>query len=247
MFAHGLDTEYSRATAFQWYLMSFLAGNVNAGGFLACERFVTHVTGFVTLAGIDFVTDKWAVALGMLTAPGFYLGGVIIAAWFTAHRSNRGLVPNYSATMGLVALCLFMAAVIGALDGFGEFGSGFYLQHDYLFLALLCTAAGLQNAAISTSSGSTVRTTHLTGITTDLGIGLVAAFSARRDSEKYRRLVKKNRQRLGTIFAFFVGGAVGAALYLRIHYLGFFLPIAIAGYAAYLGKVHQNENASHKR
>ena len=59
------------------------------------------------------------------------------------------------------------------LGWFGEFGEPLRLKRDYLLLALLCTASGLQNAVVSSLSGSIIRTTHLTGTTTDLGIGLI--------------------------------------------------------------------------
>jgi uncharacterized membrane protein YoaK (UPF0700 family) len=234
MFHHGLNTDFTRIAAFHWYLMSFLAGSVNAGGFLACGSFVTHITGFLTLSGIDIANSNWLGAIAILSVPGYYLVGVMISARLTAIRAHRGQTPNYAGAMALVALCLFIAATAGSLDVFGMFGAGFYLQQNYLLLVFLCMAAGLQNAAITTSSGATVRTTHLTGLTTDLGIGLVTAFECRKDRPKYSALARKNRLRIGTIFAFLAGGAAGATLFLHVGYLGFLLPTAIACYAVFI-------------
>lgn len=42
-----------------WLILSFTAGAVNAGGFLSCQRFVSHVTGFVTISGLNFGQRAW--------------------------------------------------------------------------------------------------------------------------------------------------------------------------------------------
>lgn len=209
---------------------------MNAGGFLACERFVTHITGFATLAGIDLARGNIRAAAGILLVPAFFLLGVIISAWLTTRRLHHGRPPNYELLMEIIALCLFFASVGGTFDLFGIFGEDFYLRHDFVLLALLCLASGLQNAAITTSSGATIRTTHLTGITTDLGIGLVDAYDHRHDPKMRSEILKKNNLRLGTIAAFISGGAVGATLFLNYKYLGFLLPMFIACYAAVIAR-----------
>jgi uncharacterized membrane protein YoaK (UPF0700 family) len=164
----------------------------------------------------------------------------MIAAKLTVSRQHRGLKPLYTLTMGLEALCLAFAAIGGHLGLFGIFGRDLYLQHDFILLAILCTASGLQNATITSSSGATIRTTHLTGITTDLGIGLVEAFEYRDEPEKYLALNRKNGLRFGTIVGFIAGGAVGAALFLHFKYLGFLMPTGLAVYAAIYASRHRS-------
>jgi uncharacterized membrane protein YoaK (UPF0700 family) len=236
MFEHNLNQGFTKTAIVHWYLLAFLSGSVNAGGFMACERFVTHVTGFATLSGIEVARGNGIAALGIMSVPVFFLGGVMVAAWLTVTRKQRGLRPRYATTMGLIAMCLFVVAIGGTFDLFGVFGTDFYLKHDYLLLALLCTASGLQNATITTATGSTVRTTHLTGITTDLGIGLVEAFEARTDTARYRQATARSAYRLGTIVAFLLGGSAGAVLFLNFKYLGFLLPMAIALFGVYVAR-----------
>jgi uncharacterized membrane protein YoaK (UPF0700 family) len=89
----------------------------------------------------------------------------------------------------------------------------------------------LQNAALTSATGATIRTTHLTGITTDLGIGLIRAASLDDSDQRRRWEVKANFLRLGTITSFMIGSAVGADLYLVYGYAGFILPAMIALYA----------------
>jgi hypothetical protein len=120
------------------------------------------------------------------------------------------------------------------VNSFGIFGAAVRMDQDFFLLALLCAASGLQNAAVTTSTGAAARTTHLTGITTDLGIGLVRTVFRLHDPSQRAIEIAKNRTRIGTILAFGAGGAAGAALFLQINYAGFLLPAGIAAYMAYL-------------
>lgn len=225
MFRHHLYRAISHRTYFFWFLLSFLSGSVNAGGFLAAERFVSHVTGFATLFGVAIGKGQWAGALGILSVPIYFLGGNMVAAYFVDRPIHQNKRPHYALVMTLVCSLLVVAAAGGTLGWFGSFGHEPALRQDYFLLALLCAASGLQNAAISTASGASVRTTHLTGITTDLGTGLVRAFY---DKAHYAAEMKASLLRIGTIVSFLLGSAAGAVLYLRFNYLGFLMPASLA-------------------
>ncbi|MGZ3694586.1 MAG: YoaK family protein [Bdellovibrionota bacterium] len=225
MFRHHLYRAISPRTHLFWFLLSFLAGSVNAGGFLAAQRFVTHLTGFATLFGIAAARGTWGSAFGILSVPVYFLGGVMLSAYFVDRRIYLNLRPRYGFVMSLVGGCLFLAALGGWLNWFGVFGHEPVLREDYFLLALLCGASGLQNAAISTASGASVRTTHLTGLTTDLGIGIVRAFY---EPRRYKAEMKAAWLRVGTIVSFLGGSAVGAFVYMKGQYLGFLLPSALA-------------------
>lgn len=232
MFKHRATEASSLKTYVDWFLLSFLAGCVNAGGYIACQRFVSHVTGFATLAGVDFANRNWDGAIGILSVPVYFLFGVMISAYFIDRRIFEGKQPRYALVMGLAASCLTMATIGGYLGWFGVFGNPAELRRDYFFLALLCGASGLQNAALTSATGATVRTTHLTGITTDLGIGLIRAASLESGHPEQRAEMRANYLRLGTIVSFMFGGAMGAILFLNFEYLGFILPSSIATYAS---------------
>lgn len=231
---HRLTDAVGVKTYIDWLLLAFLAGAVNAGGFLAANRFVSHVTGFATIAGVDFAEGNWGGALGILTVPLYFLGGVMLSAYLIDRRAHEGKKPRYALVMGLVTTLLLLSAIGGHLGFWGEFGHEAELRYDYFFLSFLCAASGLQNAALTSATGATIRITHLTGLTTDLGIGLVRA-AKRSKSDPERRLETiQNAMRAGTIVAFMLGSATGAVLYLRFHYLGFLMPAAIAAYATWV-------------
>ena len=233
MFKNQIHTAFTWKSSLDWFLLAFLAGNVNTGGYLACQRFVTHVTGFSTLAGIDLAAGKWDGAIGLLSVPLFFILGVMISAYNIDRRHHLGLRPRYAMVMALVTTCLLIATLCGYLGFFGTFGEVSHLKNDFVLLALLCMASGLQNAAITTASGATIRTTHLTGVTTDLGIGIMRAHFPYEgeSSAHHHQEVRANLLRVGTIFSFMIGSAIGAALFVRLHFLGFLLPTAVASYA----------------
>jgi uncharacterized membrane protein YoaK (UPF0700 family) len=231
VFKHRIHEQVGMKTWFDWFSLAFLAGMVNTGGYLACHRFVTHVTGFATLAGVDAASGEWQNALGILTVPVYFLFGVMVSAYLVDYRTHIGKKPLYVVVMSAVSLLLLTAAVGGELGWFGTFGSELDLSKAYIFLALLCGASGLQNAALTSASGATIRTTHLTGITTDLGIGLIRASSLPSGDKRKAQEMKANAFRLGTVVFFMMGSGVGAVLFLRMHFSGFYVPAAIAAYA----------------
>lgn len=204
---------------------------VNTGGYLACHRFVTHVTGFATLAGVDAAAGSWHDAVGILTVPVYFLFGVMVSAFLIDHQIQLGKRPRYVWVMFAVTVLLATAGIAGEFGWFGVFGSELELRKSYILLALLCGASGLQNAALTSATGATIRTTHLTGITTDLGIGLIRAASLRGGDKRKSAEMKANWLRVGTVTSFMVGSGVGATMFIRTGYIGFMLPAGIALYA----------------
>lgn len=228
---------YSRSHFFNWFLLAFLAGSVNAGGYLACQRFVSHVTGFATLFGVDLAQKRFLDAAGMLSIPLFFLMGSMISAMLIERRLHRAQLPLYSVAMTLVFCCLVLATFGGYANWFGIYGEPMRLKNDYLLLALLCTASGLQNAIITSVSGAVVRTTHLTGITTDLGIGLVRVLFPGPHDRRINEERRFNKLRIGTIGFFIAGSAAGALLCQKFGYFGFLLPTTLALYAVIAAKL----------
>ena len=187
---------------------------------------------------------RWWDALSVITVPVYFLMGVMVSAYFVDRRLHEGRQPRYALVMGLASLCLLLSAVAGVWGWWGEFGHTLVISRDYFLLALLCMASGLQNAALTSSSGSTLRTTHLTGATTDLGISLVRwqglpVKDPRRQTE--RRLASL---RLGSIIAFMMGSMVGALVYIHWQYAGFFLPALLGLYVTIVAARGTQEAAS---
>lgn len=242
MFQHKLEDQVSQKTYIDWFVLSFLAGSINTGGFLASHRFVSHITGYATLAGISFEQMNWYGFIMTLIIPLAFMTGVMFSAYLTekqfAHYRHG---QKYAPVMQIVAFLLLVVAIGGYFDFFGEFGSTTNLKNDYILSAILCMACGLQNGAITMSSGATVRTTHITGITTDLGLGLVRAAIIAGDPERQKKEHRANKLRIGTITAFTAGAIVGAYVFISFKFAGFILPASMALYFSYVARTAQNE------
>jgi len=220
---------YTRSNVAIWMVLAFQAGLLNMGGFMACHSFISHVTGFATLFGFQLNQGNIRHALGILMVPFFFLLGSMLSGWLVDLRIKLHKKPKYYLVFGLMFLLLLMIVVGGFNGFFGRFGSPLDETREYSLLAMLCLVCGIQNGTVSLVSRSVVRTTHLTGITTDLGIGLVRVMNARRLVGLVDDEWRANAMRVGIIFCFILGSASGYAMYAWLGFRGFVFPCAISG------------------
>lgn len=236
MFQHQFDETPNNVVVAHWFLMSFNAGCINAGGFLATGKFVSHVTGFATLFGVDLANSRTEAALSILSVPLFFLIGSVIAGLLIDRPIYKNKSPHFDWVMGLSAVCLFLCAGGGFAFGFRSLGQSLRLDEAYSLLALLCLACGLQNAAITSSSRSSVRVTHLTGLTTDLGLSIARLVTISRKGALFAKEIRASWLRLGSILSFVIGSAAGAWFFTHNGYHGFIYSGLIAAYAAWHGR-----------
>lgn len=231
MFTKDHDAIYSPSNLFIWFILAFQGGVLNIGGFLASHRFVSHITGYATMFGDKAAQDDWRNALGILLVPFFFLVGVMTSAWFIERRRLRGFRPKYSLVFSIMIFNLLCISIAGAFGYLGEFGEAFSYRRDYVLLFLLALTCGLQNAVITSASGHVIRTTHLTGPTTDLGINMVRIWTSRHAIEKKEFFAFFCR--MGIISCFILGSIAGAFVFKQIHFYGFFFPVLLSLFVAY--------------
>jgi len=202
-------------------VLAFVAGAINAGGFLAVGQYTSHMTGMVSS-----VADN--VALGA-----FSLVGVAIAALiaFASGAGASAILINWgrrNARRKQYAYPLAMEAVL--LLAFGALGTAMKAAPETAIAAvpLLCFIMGLQNATITKISGARIRTTHLTGMITDIGIELgklVYELAGRAHGVTVRADRRKLSILSQVVSMFFLGGVVGAIGFKHLGY-GFSMPLA---------------------
>lgn len=213
------DTLLNPKNRFTWSLLAFQGGFINIGGFLSLHVFVSHVTGFASLLAMEMVKKNFIQFFVFLLVPIFFLLGSFLSSIFTEVRKKREGSPIYIHILIFLATLFLGISLIGELGHFGIFGDDFGNTKDYILLSLLSLACGMQNAIFTHYSKSIIRTTHLTGITTDLGIGLAKTLIGKDVKEK-----QFNRIRINLIFSFIIGSICGVLLFSRIQYLGFVVP-----------------------
>ncbi|MGE3975508.1 MAG: YoaK family protein [Bdellovibrionales bacterium] len=229
LFGNESISHYTPSNITVWMAMAFQAGLLNIGGFMAVHRFVSHVTGFATFFGYEINQTDTSHALGMLIVPLFFLFGCMLSGQLVDIRLKLHKRPKYYITFGLIFFLITIVLVLGLTGRFGKFGEPLENSRDYLLLALLCLICGIQNGTIATVSKSVIRTTHLTGITTDLGIGIVRFLNKKKLNGELNSEVQANLMRTGIIFFFFLGSIVGGYCFKKFEYAGFVVPVITSG------------------
>lgn len=194
--------------------LCFVAGATNAGGFLAVGQYTSHMTGVLSSVADNMVLGHFTLALASIAALLAFVGGAMTTAWMVNWGLRRQLQSAYGRPLLLEAVLLLVFGLFGA--GINVWGGLF----APLTVLLLCFLMGLQNAVITKISHAEIRTTHVTGLVTDLGIELGKLFYFNRLTRD--NLVLANRGRLAIhlklIGSFFVGGLLGAIGFKMVGY-----------------------------
>jgi uncharacterized membrane protein YoaK (UPF0700 family) len=227
IFGNPSISTYSKSNMTIWMMLALQAGLLNMGGLMACHTYVSHVTGFASLFGLEIRAGSTLHAIGLLSMPVAFLLGGMLSGLLVDLRLKMNQRPNYYIVFAVLFL-LTLAITVGGFNGvFGEFGRPLSNLQGYLLVWLLCFTCGMQNGTITLVSKSIVRTTHLTGITTDLAIGLIRVINRKR-IEGLQDEGKANVMRVGIIGFFILGSYLGATIFSRWQFRGFMVPCAIS-------------------
>ncbi len=209
-----------------WTALAFQAGFINSYGFLACGRYVSHVTGFGTQVGIAMGEGQWAFAIEMLGTPLSFILGSFASSLLTAVRKDSGKSPRYDLISFTLPVILFLISIIGRAGGFGPYGEDLLHLHDFALLFSLSFACGIQNGCFATLTKGQVRTTHLTGISTDLGTDLARYWYGDLPAQEKKWIKRNNFCRTFILVGFATGSILSAILSRKFEYLSLLAPLA---------------------
>lgn len=192
--------------------LSFSSGMINVIALLGfAHKAATHMTGVVSSLSIAFSgNNQEVISQTFLILLSFFAGAVI--SGIIVRDGHLKMGRRYGFALAVESGFLFLSAYFFAHQSiWGEY--------------LACAAAGLQNALASTYSGTIVRTTHLTGVLTDLGaltgnkiLGIPV------DSKRFKLLF--------IIFiSFFSGGWAGSLFYHMWDTWAMLVPALIIGFS----------------
>lgn len=192
------------------FTLAMMGGCINTVGLLSAQRrAVSHMSGTVSNIGIELASHEYALArTAVLIVVFFFLGCVL--SGLIIRQSTLKAGRRYGGALVCEAFLLFMAAY---LIGHGS-ERGLYIA------AMAC---GLQNAMATSYSGAVIRTTHMTGVVTDLGIAI--GLTARGLKADWRRM----RLYLILLTGFLLGGTFGAWGFRDLGANTLFFPAALAG------------------
>ena len=187
-------------------VLAFVAGATNAGGFLAVGQYTSHMTGVVSAMADNIVLGQASLVLAGLAGLLSFIVGAMTTAILVNWGLRRRLRSAYALPLLLEAALLLLFGLLGASLGL----------HTALLVPvtvlLLCFMMGLQNAVISKISHAEIRTTHVTGLVTDLGIelGKLVYFNRLAGVGPVRASRVRMRNQGLLIGLFVVGGVAGA-------------------------------------
>lgn len=224
--AHTLRQKARLAVSLAW-----VAGFIDAVGFILIGSFLSNMTGNTALIGERLFTGEFGNARFCAFLVLMFVAGAVLSSLLTEIGRRRGIRSIYALVLGVEVFATLLFVVLTVLH-VGPF---------LLRAAILPLAMGLQNATITQIAGSVVRTTHVTGVLTDLGIESVHFAFWFRDrtrgqlSHRIRRAFFLSRrhpsvQRLFLLVSiwgsFALGAGLGAIAYVRLEVFGLFFPIA---------------------
>jgi uncharacterized membrane protein YoaK (UPF0700 family) len=222
--------------------LAFIAGAVNAGGFLAVRQYTSHMSGIVSAMADNVALGDVALILdGAGALLSFILGAAASAMLINWARRQR-LRSEYAFPLLLEAALLVCFGLLGQHLG----------AREWLFVpltvSLLCFMMGLQNAMITKLSRAEIRTTHVTGMVTDIGIELGKLFywnAARQDPSAPRVLANRPKLRVLSLLVslFFFGGIAGA---LGFKHVGFVSTLPLAALLTLLAAVPVMDDIRHR-
>ncbi len=179
---------------------AFVAGAVNAGGFLVVKHYTSHITGQVASGSDALVLGHYSIFQNACFFVGCFFLGACCASVFIQTARLLKLHSQY-------ALSLLVSGLV--LMGLGVLSIHNHQLSDFLLLGLFFSM-GMQNATVSELSHSEVRATHMTGVVTDLGLELGKWLLSKNYSfGRFRFLIL-------IFLSFFCGGLAGAYSFAQL-------------------------------
>jgi uncharacterized membrane protein YoaK (UPF0700 family) len=216
---HGTRTAARDATL--GWILCFVAGALNAGGFLVVGQYTSHMTGIVSAVADNIAAGQFTLVWAGLASLLAFVAGSACSTLLIVWGRDHFAPLQYTLPL-LVEAALLIA-----------FGGLAFVETKALQVALaiplLCFIMGLQNAIITKISQARIRTTHVTGLTTDIGIELgrltYFTFAGTRQGTPEPDLGKL-RLLVSLLASFVGGGIVGAYGFNSIGFLST-LPLAL--------------------
>lgn len=153
--------------------LAWIAGYTNILTILTCGHVTSHVSGTTSDFGRAVSEGDWRFVafLGFLLIS--FVVGAAVSGFTTELGKRRGWESIYVLPMAIEALLLAAFALLVEIAPNGTLATGDRLL---LMTGIASMAMGLQNATITRISSGVVRTTHVTGVLTDLGLEAVQFF-----------------------------------------------------------------------
>lgn len=216
------------------FFLSFVAGIVNISGLLSLNVLTTNVTGhFANYAESLYYLDYTRAATFLFFII-IFLAGAFVSTFLLEAGIRKNFSLSYLPSLSIEIALLVIAGI-----------HMFYPYHSQVVLAsMLLFAMGIQNALVTRVSKNVIRTTHMTGLFTDMGIELAQLFYYRAQGER-QKLTQSIVLRMIIVLSFLGGCIAGGAIYqsqqLKTLWVGAGILVCILAYDSYMVLTRKEE------
>ena len=196
-------------------LTAFTAGTINIASLLIFLSFTSNVTGHYAIFAAEISQENWAqvaVVAGWIFL--FFFGG-FVANLSVINFNKKSKYFAHALPIVLEILCLLVVGI------YGQFYYEKTLAETEALVALMLFATGLQNGLTASISNFSVKTTHLTGTTTDLGI--LASMFTQKKFRKSPELMGKAKLLLSIMTAYVLGAIFSGLTYYSLEFRVFYV------------------------
>ncbi|WP_297487951.1 YoaK family protein [uncultured Cetobacterium sp.] len=174
---------------FWWIsLLAFLGGGMNAFALLDYSLTVSHITGSITKISTDLIDGNTPHLIVMLGLVFSFFTGAICSGILIGGTREFELKKRYGDTFIIIGICLKILET--------------YIYGEIYFIYSIAFLLGLQNGLFIRYRGMVIRTTHMTGTVTDLGVVIGHYIKGQKE------IVWKMKYYTINILSFILGGFV---------------------------------------
>ena len=203
-------------------VLCVVAGATNAGGFLAVGQYTSHMSGILSSVADNVVLGQLQLAAAGLALLSAFIGGSMTTTWIVNWSLRRQMRSAFARPLLVESALLLIFGLFGT--GINHF-AGLFVP---LTVLLLCFIMGLQNAVITKISHAEIRTTHVTGLLTDLGIEIGKLLYINGPAYSQKVVANRSKLRIHALLVFsFLGGALLGAFGFKTYGYISTVPLAI--------------------
>ena len=188
-------------------LTALVAGMINVSSLIIFFSFTSNVTGYYAILASEIVKGNIYQALIVLSWIFLFFFGGFVSNLIVISLNSRNTYLAHSLPIVLEIICLAFVGI------YGSFVYQETLRETEVLVSIMLFAMGLQNGLTASISNFSVKTTHLTGATTDLGI-FFSMFTKKRF--RNNRAITDKAKLIFSIFISYVAGAIIASYYFNI-------------------------------
>ena len=208
---------YDKPYTYLWSVLSFKAGFINSTGFLLTGSYVSHVTGFGSQIGISLgLNDYIFLGFELLLIPICFILGSFIASLVLDYQYDNNKIAPYPKVQFLITFLLGSLAFVSNNSYLSEQFQFIHNDKNILLIAILCLICGLKNGLTTWATHGKIRTTHLTGLSTDIGLHLTKLIKSYHQKCRFPERRKVNFTRILTFASFSFGAFLAAVLYNQL-------------------------------